>query len=239
MLVRRALRPALSAVGAAVVLVAGIDLATYAATGKALVLHERNVTSGTTTVENTGPGPALALVTRPSAPPLSVSSGALVTHLNAARVGGRTARQLEPRLVTYRIGQAGDVLRIGQHFLSVPAPRGSYRISISGLWESRVAGDRIQCIVVDPRVYHGGDLADVYAEVNAVEGETDGQALDQVQYATFAGTSTLTLGCDTSGDDGPIHLGQPVTFTFTKVRPLVRSGTPTTVPRSALSRLSR
>lgn len=239
MSIRRSLRAALSALGAAVVLVAGIDLASYAATGQTLILHSVNVTTGTTTVENTGPGPALALTTRKSSPPLSVTSGRLVKHLNAAKVGGRTAAQLEPRLVTYRVGTPGGPLSAGEHFLSVPAPQGSYRITISGLWQSSVTGDRIQCVVVDPEVYHDGDLAKVYAEVNAVEGDTNGQALDQVQYVTIPKIARLTLGCDTTGDVGALRLGQPLTFTFAKIRPHVKHGRTAGVPRSFLAHAPR
>jgi hypothetical protein len=235
MFVRRSLRPALSAIGAAAVLVAGIDLTSYAATGRTLILHGRSVSSGTTTVENTGPGPALALITRKSAPPLSVTSGRLVQHLNAAKVGGRTSAQLEPRLLTYRVGRAGAVLPSGEHFVSVPAPLGSFRVSISGLWQSDTPGDRIQCIVVDPEVFRDGDLAKVFAEVNAVEGETNGQALDQVQYVDIRGARKLTLGCDTTGDVGVVSLGQPVTFTFARTRPVVHRGQPSGVPRSFLA----
>ena len=80
-------RPSLRSVGttvaAAAVLVAGANLASYAATGNALVLGHHNSAGTTTALKNTGRGPALSLNSIKSAPPLVVNSKKMVKHLNA------------------------------------------------------------------------------------------------------------------------------------------------------------
>jgi hypothetical protein len=228
----------LTTLAAALVLVGGADLASYAVSGSPLVLGRANATAETTTVTSAGTGPALSLVTR-HAPPLSVSSGRMVRRLNAERVGGRTAAQLEPDVITYRLGTPGRSLTADQHFVSVPSPGGTYRVSVTGLWQSDTAGDKIQCVVLDPAVYASGDVGLVYALVDGVEGDDQtGDILNQTQYVTLRTGRSLTVGCDTSGDRGVVTVAQPITFTFAKVTQSVRHGTPTTVPRGVLERIS-
>lgn len=235
---RPALRSVLTTLAAAVVLVGGADLASYAVSGSPLVLGRANDTGGTTTVTNAGHGPALSLVTR-HAPPLSVTSGRMVRRLNAERVGGRTAAQLEPALLTYRLGKAGGSLTNDQHFVAVRSPGGTYRVSVTGLWQSDTPGDTIQCVVLDPTVFSSGDLGLVYALVDGLEGDDQtGDVLNQTQYVTLHRGRTLTVGCDTSGDVGAVTVAQPITFTFAKVTQSVKHGRPTSVPRGALARLS-
>lgn len=238
-MVRPVYRSAVTMLAAAGVMVAGAELTSYAATGKPLILRHVNSTHGTTVVKNTGHGAALGLVSSRKAPPLTVNSGRLVKHLNAARVGGRTAAQLEPRVLTYRIGAANLPMTADQHFVSISPPGGNYRISITGLWQSDTPGDTVQCVVLDPVVYSTGDLSKVYLEVSGTEGAENGSALNQVQYATLAKGVTLDIGCDATGDVGPLTIAQPVSFTFTKVNQVVRKGSPTNVPRGVLRRLDR
>jgi hypothetical protein len=68
MLRRPSLRASLTTVAAATVLVAGADLASYAATGHPLVLGQSNSAVGTTSLKNLGRGPALSLNAAKSSP---------------------------------------------------------------------------------------------------------------------------------------------------------------------------
>jgi hypothetical protein len=92
---------ALAVIGAAAILVLGYDAATYAATGSSLLLGRANTASATTTVKNTGKGPALSMVTRSSGyAPFVTNAKGLVNNLYASRaansdkVGGKTVRQV-------------------------------------------------------------------------------------------------------------------------------------------------
>jgi hypothetical protein len=89
-------------VGATTILVVGFDSLTYAATGSSLLLGRLNKAGAVTTVQNTGNGAALALVTRnASYPPFTTNAKGLVPNLFAARaatadrVGGLTVAQIK------------------------------------------------------------------------------------------------------------------------------------------------
>jgi hypothetical protein len=88
---------------AAVVLVGGANLAAYAANGHPLLLGGSNNETKTATVTNTGKGPAISLKTSKKSPPLAVNSSKLVKHLNADKVGGRSAADLQTRATTWTI----------------------------------------------------------------------------------------------------------------------------------------
>ena len=76
------------------VLVLAANTVTYAATGHSLVLGKVNKANRATVVKRTTDGPALALVTKPTAAPFTVSSGAKVANLNADTVDGLDASAL-------------------------------------------------------------------------------------------------------------------------------------------------
>lgn len=86
---------------AALLLVGGLNVAAYAATGKPLLLGRQNAADKTTTLANTGTGPALTLRSKPSAPPLKVSSTKKVARLNADQVDGLSGSELQTRTWTY------------------------------------------------------------------------------------------------------------------------------------------
>lgn len=71
----------------------GVDVSTYAATGDSLVLGRINHADRTTTLTTSGTTPALRLRTG-DAPPLAVSSQAMVPRLNSDKVDGRNAKSL-------------------------------------------------------------------------------------------------------------------------------------------------
>jgi hypothetical protein len=110
---------------ATVALVGAANLGAYAATGRPLVLGGPNTESATTTVTNSGAGPALTLHTSRKSPPLAVSSGKVVKHLNADRVDGVDAADLGAEAFTYLLPNGPT-----QDSLKMP-PRGTYLVTIS------------------------------------------------------------------------------------------------------------
>jgi len=94
-------RRALAVGGAAVILVLGLDSITYATTGTSLILGKANKAGAVTTVQNTGKGSALNLVTKSATTaPLTTNAKGLVKNFYAARaanadkVGGLTVAQI-------------------------------------------------------------------------------------------------------------------------------------------------
>ena len=88
--------------GAALV-VGGLNVASYAATGHPLNLGGKNSEKRTTTLTNTGKGPALSLKSGRRAPALAVSNTKLVKHLNADLVDGQNAAALQTQATTWTI----------------------------------------------------------------------------------------------------------------------------------------
>lgn len=237
MLRRPSVRSAATTLAAALVLVAGADLASYAATGKSLIVGHGNSAGKTTTLKNTGHGPALSLSNSKSAPPLAVSSSKMVKHLNAEKVGGKTAGQLSPALTTYRLGRSGGVLTNDVHYFTAAAPAGDVRVSITGIWTSGTSTDAIQCIAVNQKLMTDpGNYSYFYGIVDkSLSASPDAVNIDSTQYVHIGKGQRVLFGCSTSGDTGPVTVVQPITFTFQQVSPQVKHGTPAT-PRSGVIR---
>src|SRR4051795_1303326 len=113
-LVQQRVLPVLAGAG---VVVAGLNVASYAANGHPLTLGATNAASRTTTVSTSGKGPALSLRSAKKSPSLAVSSTALVPHLNADQVDGQQATDLQTRATTWTI-PAGTQLGYTLHGLT-------------------------------------------------------------------------------------------------------------------------
>jgi hypothetical protein len=130
--------------GAAVV-VAGLNVASYAANGHPLTLGAKNKESRTTTVTNTGKGAALSLRSRPKSPSLTVSSSALVTHLNADQVDGKHATDLQTRATTWTVPAGTSVsftlsgLETGTYLAAFNVALGATNTSVCELDEEGTA----------------------------------------------------------------------------------------------------
>jgi hypothetical protein len=130
--------------GAAVV-VAGLNVASYAANGHPLTLGGKNTESRTTTVANSGKGAALSLRSGKKSPSLAVSSSALVTHLNADLVDGKNGADLQTRATTWTIPAGTSVsftlggLTPGTYLASFSVVLGDTKTSQCELDENEVA----------------------------------------------------------------------------------------------------
>ena len=89
-------------IGAAA-LIGAANLGAYAANGHPLLLGHANAETSTAGLSNSGTGPALSIHTSKKSPPFAVNSGKTVKRLNADRVDGQHAADLETRATTWRI----------------------------------------------------------------------------------------------------------------------------------------
>ena len=244
---RPSLRSTVTTLAAAAVLVGGADLASYAASGHPLILGHANSAGTTTSLKNTGRGPALSLNSAKSTSPLVVNSSKMVKHLNAAMVGGKTAGQLVPKTLRFHIGSLGTNFAGGTaNLVTVNVPKGTYEISMSGLvTDSTGTTDSYTCLVLDKAALLaaiGGGSLD-YSRVYGLDGDSQGNfkfgVVDYTNPAQKVSRSSVALGCAFNGI-GPFVEQRLLTFTF---RPITvsdqRNGAPIPLPRSAAQRLSR
>jgi hypothetical protein len=128
-------------IGAAIV-VGGANLTAYAANGHPLLLGHKNSESSTARLSNSGKGPALSLRSGKKSPSLAVSSSKLVRHLNADRVDGENAADLETRAVTWTIPGGG----LGQYALD-GLESGTYLATLSILLDATTTS---RCSLAEP-----------------------------------------------------------------------------------------
>lgn len=93
----------------AALVVVGLEVTSYAATGHPLVLGRSNSEARPTSLTNTGRGPALVLRSGNGSSSLSVSSDKKVAHLNADAVDGSNAQALRTNVFTYPVPSGASV----------------------------------------------------------------------------------------------------------------------------------
>ena len=216
---------------AAVVLVAGFDLATYAATGDSLILGKINKAAATTTVTNTGRGAVLNLKGGALYPPLQVNSKKRVANLNADTVDGLDSKALEPGVFRAVLAAKGSTLQSSPAFSSVKLPAGTYLINLSGIVTNETTSDDglIICLVIDaektfaapPDVNFAGIEVAIQKDLSVSTGE--GVFSDSSVY-TIAANHHSAFQCNGSVTTGALTVQKAVVATFRKV------GTPTSLP---------
>lgn len=123
------LKSGLVALAVGIVLVAALDWAASAATGRATILGRWNQADHVTTIKNTKSGPALDLRAA-NGPALKVNSDKRIYKLNADKLDGMSAGDLQAnRNVTYQWSAAGHTGGFSQ---VIPDQQpGSYLVSFS------------------------------------------------------------------------------------------------------------
>jgi hypothetical protein len=116
-------RPSPSIVISCLALFVALGGSAYAATGGSFILGHANSESHTATLTNTGPGPALTLKSRPAAASLAVSSTKKVAHLNADRLDGLEAVQLQTTAYRFAVPTSGPFTSATVTFPGLPAGR--------------------------------------------------------------------------------------------------------------------
>lgn len=109
----------------AIVLVAAAIIATGMSVGGYAVSN--GLSKRSTVIANGGRGPALVLRNRPAFPPLTVSSSRKVARLNADRVDGQDAKQLEPDTLVTSIGTTSGPVPEAQ---LIRLPPGTYEATL-------------------------------------------------------------------------------------------------------------
>jgi hypothetical protein len=229
MIRRPSIRSTVTTLAAAAVLVGGANLATYAASGHPLILGHSNSAVGTTSLKNLGRGPALSLNSSKHAPPLVVNSSKLVKHLNADKLQGRSATQLNPKVMRWHLGSSGTVVANGaQKLFTAKVPKGTYEI----IWNAFMNRDSVpdtdsyQCLAADYKKLVGHMNSSGYWALDGnTWGEFDsGLIHDTNPVQTLTKARKMIFGCFFSGSTGTITYVQPPTLTFRKISVTNKSG---------------
>jgi hypothetical protein len=200
-------RTALAVVGAAALLVTGLDAVTYAATGQSVILGKTNTANKPTTIKSTR-GPALKLKTKKSKPPLAVNSKKRVKKLNADLLDGLSAETLDPAVTTFEAGVDGAASPgTGQLLFETTLPAGTYEMSFHGLFTHTGpdASYTLQCLAID-RLLIGApppvDSNRIYLAETSIENATDSfdPFFGQSNIVTLPATTTVLFGCTFSDD---------------------------------------
>jgi hypothetical protein len=157
-------------IGALVLTVGGLGIAT-AANGGSLVLGHHNTATKTTTLKDKH-GTPLSLVGKKSKPPLKVNSSKQVSHLNASLLGGSSAAQLATHGSAALTGTAADVATTETPVLVVATStlhKGTYYINASALLDSTDGGF---CYIgtgtdfTGALQYGGGEVTSTYVQAS-------------------------------------------------------------------------
>jgi len=240
------LATAAAVVTSAALLVAGFDLATYAATGDSLLLGKLNKSGTTTTVNNLGRGPVLNLIGGKPYPPLQVNSKKKVANFNADLVDGFDSTALEPGLTRILMAAKGSTPPGSPVYRRVSMAAGTYWVSVTGLARNPVQSDSgwITCLVADQETVFANPGTPNYAGVVADQAEL---AKVYGGFVLFGGAGLLTLpaghhviyGCSSSATTGKVVVASPMIATFRKVRKVTTvSGPVWTPPARAVARLA-
>jgi hypothetical protein len=93
---KRSFERVLSTIGAATVLVVGLNAISYAATGSTFLLGGTNTAKKVTTIRNTGPGAVMNLQAKSSAyAPFTTNGKGLVGNLNSQFLSGKSLAQVQ------------------------------------------------------------------------------------------------------------------------------------------------
>lgn len=212
---RPSLRSIVTTLAAAVVLVGGASLASYAATGHPLVLGHANNAVGTTSLKNVGRGPALSLNSAKSVSPLVVNSSKLVKHLNADTIHGVPASVAAP--VNYQIRVAAtNSTWTDQRFVTSSVQPGVYQVTFSGVVVPDTATG-LTCLVGDKRFFTGTptDFRQLWALDFQPTAPTSGVTINAVGTATVTKHVTIVAGCLGTGATWKAY--SPVAVNLTRV----------------------
>jgi len=122
------IKSGLTALAVGIVLLAALDWAAAAATGKSLVLGKWNEAGQTTTIKNVGSGPALDI--RAKGPAIAIHNANRIKNLNADKLDGKDAEDLAASKQTVYV--YGATSRVGGFTQNLPAqPAGSYLVAYS------------------------------------------------------------------------------------------------------------
>ena len=181
------IKSGLVALTVGIVLLAALDWAASAATGRAFVLGRWNQADHTTTLKNTARGPALDLRSR-KGPALKVNNGKRIKKLNADKLDGLSVEDYKTNRNT--IYQWTATNHVGGFTQAVPPqPSGSYLITFD-VQLTGAAGDPGNPNVINCRIIQNG-ISGAVTFQKAILGET--QVTSVGTPPALNGTSPLIL----------------------------------------------
>jgi hypothetical protein len=230
---RNRLRTGLAALGAAALIVGGVNVASDAAgAAKPLLLGSSNKAKKTTKLTSKK-GVALALKSK-KGPALSVNTTDLIANLNADSVDSKGLDELEPTTLTTSLGikdQPGSATPFATQTTVLPS--GTYAVEFSGFLNSS-AGESNICLVLDLTrlLVDPSNAAPIFAGDTADDGD---QFMESTGLATVTAGNRLVFVCQI---DTASSFLTPVTFTLKKLdrTAAVPGVAATTFPRGALDR---
>jgi len=194
---------------AAGVLVGGANIAVYAANGKPLLLGRINKETKPAVLKNTGPGPALKIKTRASAPPLSVSSSKKVTNLNADKLDGFDSKSLQSNAIVVTDTDTTTVRGPFLQWSLAAIPAGKYAVSWDVNFVPLADADDVVCAVTL------NDFARQFAaDRDSGAGAWIATWLSGATVMDF-NPATMRFFCQSSAAN--LRLKQPLTVAFQKV----------------------
>ncbi len=181
------LKSGLVALTVGIVLLAALDWAASAATGRAFVLGRWNQADHTTTLKNTGHGPALDLRSK-KGPALKVNNGKRIAKLNADKLDGLSGEEYKKnRNTIYAWSVAAHT---GGFTQAIPAQLpGSYLITFN-VQMTGAAGDPGNPNVINCRIVQSGLSGTVVFTKGVL---ADSQVTSVGTPPALSGTSPLTV----------------------------------------------
>jgi hypothetical protein len=190
------LKSGLTALAVGIVLLAALDWAAAAATGRPAILGHWNQADRTTTIKNTGKGAALDL--RAKGPALKVHNSKRVKKLNADKLDGLTGSDYKTNRNT--VYQWSVASHTGGFTQAIPAQKpGSYLITFN-VQMNGAAGDPANPNVINCRIIQNG-LSGTVSFQKAILADTQvtsvgtPPALNGTSPLIVAAGDTLALDC--------------------------------------------
>jgi hypothetical protein len=232
-LVHRA-RTGLAVLGAAALLVAGVEVASQAAQeAKPLLLGKHNKADKTTKL-SAKKGPALSLKSK-NGPALAVNSSDLVAHLNADMVDGKDASALVPGTTQYLAG--APHVGPGSYLFSTVLQPGTYQMGMHATFQADAGGTGFtaQCLVLDPALLTPPLKPELIFLADAVTEESAPTVTEDASLVTFTVPTTIYYGCQLQGD---ATFGRGFVLSVVPVASLATgAGTPVSLSRPEAQRL--
>jgi hypothetical protein len=193
------LKSGLIALTVGIVLLAALDWAASAATGRATILGQWNQADHTTTIKNTKSGPALDLRAK-KGPALKVNNAKRIKNLNADKLDGLSSGDLQAnRNNTYQWSATNHT---GGFTQAIPAQApGSYLVSYSlqmngaaGQWEPTLNPNVINCRIIQSTTVGVDTQKAILAESQLTSVDTP-PALNGSSPLLLAAGDVLELNC--------------------------------------------
>jgi hypothetical protein len=193
----------------------------YAATGGTLILGHTNQANATTTVQNTGSGPAVKFSTaKSSTAPFSVGNTTKVVNLNADQVDGMSASKFEP--VANRIQASTTSAQSGEQPAGSAGPwtftltcgaGGPATLTthgpgtIGGTTSLATGGNQAATYVGAPGAIGGGATAAIGqgGQMSQTVFLQSGTTIMKVQWLMTASNGGLFESCTVVGDATQVH----------------------------------